>query len=117
MISAPGCSGLSKYAAELYRRDAFTICHVHTPNSSTTSKVQYTLRILDRREVETVIEQNQEHMVCNVKLIILNLIIWSPVLAFSEFVVPSTILVAMFPDSGRDRSCIAQMIRVSICGI
>lgn len=50
----------------------------------------------------------------NIQLVVLNLVVWTPVLAFSEFVVTAAILVAMPPDCGRYGGSVAEVVIVSI---
>ena len=87
-----------------------TICHVHTPDSGTASKVKNFLGVLNGRKVQFVVKQHQEHVMGNVELIILEFIVRAPVLALPEFVITSTILISMSPNGGRNGSCVAQVI-------
>jgi len=75
------------------------------------------LRILDRREVQLVVEEHQEHVVGDIELVVLHFVVWTPVLAFSELVIASPIFVAVFQDGGWDGRCVAQVVGITICGI
>ncbi len=94
-----------------------TVSHVHAPDSRAAAEIENSLGILNGREVEFVVEEHEEHVVSYVELIILDFIVRTPVLALSELVVASPIFIAVFPDSGWNRRCIAQVVRITICGI
>lgn len=79
-----------------------TVCHVHAPDSGAASEVQYLLGVLDGRKMQLVVEQDQEHVMGNVELVILDFVVWSPVLSLTELVVTAAIFVPMFPDSRWD---------------
>ena len=91
-----------------------TVCHVHAPDACAAAEIENTLRVLDGCEMQLVVEKHQEHMVSNVKLVVLEFVVWAPVFALTELVISSTIFVAVFPDSGRNRCCVAQMVRVAV---
>lgn len=52
--------------------------------------------------MQLVVEQDQEHVMGNVELVILDFVVWSPVLSLTELVVTAAIFVPMFPDSRWD---------------
>ena len=79
-----------------------TIGHVYAPDSRAASEIENSLGVWDGREVEFVVEEEEEQLVCDVELVVLYLVVWTPVFALAEFVVASPIFVAMFPNSGRD---------------
>lgn len=56
--------------------------------------------------MELLVKQDQEHVVCNVELILLNFVIRAPVFAFPELVVSTAILVPVSPYCGWYRSCV-----------
>jgi hypothetical protein len=51
--------------------------------------------------MQLVPEKHQEHVVCDVELVVLDFVVRAPVLALAKLVVSATILVAVFPDSRR----------------
>lgn len=61
-----------------------------------------------------MVEQDQEHVVSDVELIILNFVVWAPVLAFSELMVAPSIFIAVPPDGGRDGCSVAKVIIIAI---
>lgn len=91
-----------------------TVCHVHAPDSCAAAEVEDPLRVLDGCEMQLVSEKHQKHVMRNVELVVLEFVIWAPVLALTELVISSTILVAMFPDGRRYGCCVAQMVRIPI---
>lgn len=48
--------------------------------------------------MQLVPEEHQEHVVCDVELVVLNFIVWAPVLTLAELMVSSAILIAVFPN-------------------
>jgi hypothetical protein len=75
------------------------------------------LGVRDGREMQFVVEEEEEQLVRDVELVVLYLVVWTPVFALAEFVVATPIFVAVFPDNRGDGGGVAQVIVVTICRV
>lgn len=98
-------------------RERQTVRHVQSPDARARPEIEDALRVLDGRKVQFVVEQHQKHVVRYVELVVLHFIVRAPVLAFPELMVASPIFIAVFPDGGGDRRCVAQVVCISVRGI
>lgn len=69
------------------------------------------------REMQFVVEEEQEQLVRDVELVVLYLVVRAPVFTLAEFVVAAPIFVAVFPDNRGNGGGVAQVIIVTICRV
>lgn len=98
-------------------RGGRTVGHVHAPDSRAAAEIEDSLGVGDGREMEFIVEEEQEQLVCDVELVVLHLVVWAPIFTLAEFVVAAPIFVAVFPDNRWDGCGVAQVIVVTKCRV